>query len=275
MSVNKSLKARTPSGSIIENRVGEIRNYFSPVKDTISEEALLSEAGQTGDKLTSSEIIKRDGHNCVKNVKGASALRDRVLLSDSDGELDFSTPPATPARLNLRTSQKIETSVIANIPHQRDHQQQRYINMAGISTESNILANDTDPRTVAKQITNELEEIMDQSENEPPTMDVSTVHAMFKRLEASIVEKFNHLDRSCKNPDQQQSGDLEEINDRIEKLTISSKVMKEAVQHMWDESSATKERVSKLETNVNKRMIILSGLSVSEQKDVARREIDH
>ena len=50
---------------------------------------------------------------------------------------------------------------------------------------------DTSPKSVVEDITSELSQMMENKESvgEPQTMDIATVHAMFKRLEAVITKK--------------------------------------------------------------------------------------
>ena len=290
MSKNQNIKSRTPSGTVIEYRVGEIRNYFSPDKEVISEEAqenvtdvdsqlkkqsTVNELNQCNKGLSARSVNKEKGDkwSTTENSQGASWASDNWTASASSEESDpnFATPPVTPARGSLRRSKRIRNSQ----RHQKDSSLRKIdINMSEGDQNTQYA---TDPRKVAASISDELQNMMEEKVNEPQVIDIATVHAMFKKLEKSIDDKLSQMESKQRSDNPQAAPNdsaVIDITKKIENLTITNKAIKGAVQNMYDQSCETKDRLAKLESNVNRRMVVLTGLSVNKAKDIARREID-
>ena len=264
-------KSRTPSGNIIQYQVKNIRTFFSPEKDFINE----SEENFKGETNSVQSSVKSVS-TCQGVKKGVTSVtsqsyedQNKQLDNTSDSEDEsvyYATPPVTPAR-----SKGILNRVQAAKLIKEDFKSSSDINMASLDPatvnqpDSNT---ESTPKQVVKQITEELQQMMDvTTDDEPQTMSVATVHAMFKRLQVSIEQC------SVFNASQHINTDTEQISKKIADLETQNKAVKGAVHHMWDRHSELAARMQKAEVNNYRKMVVLTGLYTSRDKELARLEI--
>ena len=117
---------------------------------------------------------------------------------------------------------------------------------------------------------------MMQSHNSEETqvIEVSVVHAMFKRLEECFDEKIKEVKRECmqqiKTPSQET-----DLCKKISDMELEEDVRKCAALKMCGDIDELAERIGKLELDNLRKMITISGLYADTEKmDIARRQVD-
>ena len=137
-------------------------------------------------------------------------------------------------------------------------------------------------------ISEELKIMMqNQDGNAPQTLDITTVHAMFKRLEDNFELRLKALEDKTTYPDTEEEcdnmsldshdrDDIEVLTQNLEKMKLKSKATNSATTRLCDINNEIKERIEKLEINNNKKMVVLTGFYANGKKKIdIIREIEH
>ena len=130
----------------------------------------------------------------------------------------------------------------------------------------------------------------------PQTIDITTVHAMFKQMESTFESRYEArlkaLESSFRqqianstDDEQDEEGEsrirVDQDDDRmdlliqdIERLKLKSRALKSSVQKMYDENNDMRSRIQKLELNNNKKMAVLTGLYTKGKKKEVIQDIE-
>ena len=286
-------KSRTPSGTIIENSVKKTRTIFNGKIKEVRQVIKPSDY-----KINQAFKQRLHGSRCspakcertlIKFIKAKSAEAESVNSTnletnthntedlESDSEC-FSTPPATPAR--SRAENKNITPSIKQLQDQKDHIS---LKMSASDTKQTMFA-EIFKQVVSHETLPEGEGNMDN----PQTLDVRSVHAMFKKLEEKFEERLSCIETQNKEERRQEASEgneeanppfsvTEEAFERvlleIDTIKLKNKALKSAVQNMWEDVEDIASRVSKIEVNNTKRSVVLTGLETDENKTTAIQQV--
>ena len=241
-------KSRTPSGTVIENKVQDIRTFFSQGSNqTVQKEPSVNRSERVSSQLSSPRESRFIAHT-PKQAQLLNVLKESDTESDTDNTENFATPPATPFR-----------SVRMDTGKEQSHQHLK----EDAGRDELQIENSQQPAAVINDITMQLDMMRAEKEKigEPETMSITAVHAMFKKLEIAINQ--NTQPRQGKDEQPRPKGN-----------ELQLKAMKSAIQHMCDETDELRGRIDKLELNTQKKSIVINGLFTNEEKEYGRRDID-
>ena len=277
-------KNRTPSGSIIEYSVKEKRDFFikqiavksrsdrlnkrvldlSTVKNSqkckVNRSALKrlqKSPVQNSNQRKSRGTIKTPKDNSADSVIALPGLLGKIFtVHETESETEnYQTPPSTPTRLQRLSD--CNTDLVQDI---------KSTNRMETNTSSQIFVDHCQ----------ELEQKLEghKEGDEPETMDVRAVLAMFKKLQDEFQQQLLDVKATSKTRDEEQ--DVKKLQDEIAALTLKKRAISSAVQHMWDDFKQISGRVQNLENQYNRKCIVLTGLlthDIQKDKYIAMQEI--
>ena len=261
---------RTPSGNAIQNKVQDLRTIFSPEREPIREES--------GNQSTvkPATLNQLQGHaECSVNFQ-LNADRCKQLVTESDSDNEFATPPATPAR-HLQSSKKssaITKGKTKYIYGTLNERMDTTDNATAVSAETKT--QDTDTNT---SVSEHLQNLLDQNidTEAPQTMSIETVLEMFRQLETKYETRIKSLEtsRNLSNTTEKLSTAIvDELNTRIEELEIKNKSLRSTVVKLCDITDENLEKIAKMEINQYKRMAVITGLYTEEGKKETIQDIE-
>ena len=259
-------KLRTPSGTVFEKSVGEIRSYFSPKNK--------KEENRPESNLRNKSAVTSGSQPTVTARSTDSKPKHRSEVLNIVNELGSGCEAELFEMSDDHREKREEDNNMSK--YQSDQDMSVNADSSSINDADPDKKSQTTPKSVVADITGQLEEMMEVKESigEPQTVDIATVHAMFKRLEEAINNKKepNNTD----NPPVRVSvGATKALKDKVDELGVRNKAVKGALQHMCDQTDELTERVAKLEMSNNKRAILITGLSIPDTKEEGRRAIDN
>ena len=266
---DKARKIRTPSGNIIENLVKSTRTIFSLVKAGVGEEALREDSHQSANKANIKCVKQR-----ITSVKALpTRLSEQVSKQtvDSDSDCNYTTPPITPAR----TIGKADRSLFNKLQRNHDTRERYKMDATEDTTET-----DTGSDRAIGEFTASFKQIMsqDQDQQSPQTINLETVYEMFHKIEGKYDTRLRMLEteRNLGSvAEKLKKAMIDELTTKVENLELSNKVLRRSLIRVCDGSKELESRVSKMEQNLSKKMITLSGLYTGEKKKVAIEEVEY
>ena len=309
----KQGKSRTPSGTELANTVSATRTIFSPengifqsihetrqgdthdTHDKSHQDALTFPAAVTPSR--SSEHKRKqteDGHDqesqsvkvlrqsCISFAANKLQLQRIKVQEDSDSE-HFSTPPGTPIRKG-RIQKKKKTTVKTTLTSTMPTEEQMQIDTLAKQTEDQsdnfkqiykeVIEDGPNNSSNIRSEDGEVEGDVDQM---PMTMDIRSVHAMFRKLEQQMQDKLdkistNNINRVEENQETIKYEDYQKIQRELTMTKIKNRALNSAVQVMWEEMEDMAARLSKLELNEARRAVVITGLYTSDKKGEAMDE---
>ena len=263
--IDEVKRVKTPSGTVIEAKVSDIRTFFS-----------AQEKGEQTNQVHLRQL--RNKRSPIIRVKGISQalkidqpnkqrLRSRSLPCISEqtpkhkvrrqkiGVKNNITNIATP-RLRKRN-----TSAATNMSLKEQRELEAEVSDQMVM-DTSVDANIKDPQsnTQLETITHALEQMVAENNLEAPTtMDVKTVHAMFKSIKEDSDKKFTEITEMCEaisntppptlNLNEEQINQIDELATQLEKMKMKNRVLGSIVQRIWTNFTEYKERVDKLDNN--------------------------
>ena len=265
---------RTPSGSNLKNKVKNTRTIFSSGKATKGKKAkcMISPTKKTVDN-------SQHEFKLVQSTQGARAIdlerhvnkriyHDQSVLSDSESDR-YTTPPSTP-RVTINAFFKVKAMASKEEGMPKDIK-------GGDGIE--------EAQNTAISASEEISKLMkehDEEEKGPLVMEVTVVHAMFKRMEEGFEKKIKELEEkiehlSTGNGATSKSHDtpnMDRVCQQLDRLTLKTKAVSSAVQNAWEDCCQIAKRLQKLELNNTKKTVSISGLYLHGKKYEKMRQLE-
>ena len=284
---------RTPSGNLLQGKVGKISTIFAPkrsagdcisiVSNEVHEPLKLSaDASRFNRQESKHAKCEHDNANRVKTHKHDERKRrcPKLLIEEvqSETELDsegYFTPPSTPHGV-LRKFPSFDNNPESS-KSMADLKQAEVQEAPSQSSES--LEDSSQNSTKVIQITAELEQMMESHDENTlgaQLIDIKIVHSMFKRMEESFNQKLERIKQDCEemlkqdqrdeNSNSDKEDDIDQIRRAMRATQLKQRASKSAIHSICESNKEMQERVVKLELNNYKKMILINGLSIHGKK---------
>ena len=268
---DKLKKARTPSGNVISVNFGDIRNLFSPERYQVKEVKVSEKAAylkinhplrQRLRNSRSTKHISKQGESikverrpqkpvylCVTPTRSRS-VTDIEELQEAD---NYFTPPATPSREKINIKETMAQSQTSKTLHS-------YLKEPSASNQQSV----TESEATA---TDHFDQPMEGSQETVTALNLTTVMGMFQKINERLgaIEKKDrqipHQPHDGKEVSEMQK-QIDLQKDEIKYLKRENFLLDRAAKITISHMNDLTERVAKLELNINKKMIIISGLFI-------------
>ena len=295
----EEVKSRTPSGNILPNKVGDLRDYFSPKRKRSEESAVnsLEEIGVTG----SSQLEPNIGANRVnqprrKRFQKRPSVTSKTNTSedqtpdeewnetDSEGD-DYSTPQNRSFEEHLSPSKELLSEIAKNMKHipyevfkrQMDNDTPNQSNepeTSGPETESTF---ENSFKGIAMEM-DAVAQAMGSTAEQPKVVTLEMVYQMFTDLkkefsankdqsESKLNQKLEEVKKDCAEGAVQAVQELlddEKEEKKKMKMDIAhykhkTTVLTEVCDRLHTEISDLTQRIENLEIGATKKMAIMTG----------------
>ena len=276
---------RMPSGHLLPNCVGDIRNFFDQkVEQETASHTIYSPKGivnsvkgisQSIDHNQASPILNR---NKTRNENGQSV---NAILNSHSEKISTSDLIGKSTK-EVISSREINRSVNRNLSDKStiDHDQTE-VNGKDNNIENQVLDNSRH-LLEEKSISSEEEVFTMAKEGETPqnidigeipegekVMNLKLVIEMFKEIKKDLTDFKVHNKQEVdgiKHAQQQDSVKIEELKEELDKYKHRNTVMNGIVQRMSSSMSNMERRINELERQNMKNAIVISGLQISNKK---------
>ena len=274
--------SRTPSGSNLQNKVGQTRTIFS--KDRNSSSKVHKD--QRGDSQTcelfqvQSQQQSRIVGQRPKQLYHVQLEQSVKGLSDTETEGEnYITPPSTPKITKAVFENPLSKSIFLHKMAQQTSSEISDIERKSQESGTEV----ADKNTVIQ----ELEEMMDahdEEKNGPQVIDIKLVHGMFKRMEESFKKELQAIKQQIQMKEVTERDEemplrntdiMEDLTQQVKRLALKTKAVASAVQNAWEDRNQLQERVSKIEKSAHKKMVIISGLETFGKKNEKIKQLEN
>ena len=304
-------KARTPSGTIITQRAGDIRGFFSPEEENLTVQVNSPFTGSQKVKIitqprkavsfkrstqtVSSKAVKHDKTvNKQRSVKSPTNEKKNKLSDDL-----FFTPPTTPIKtLRNRVVTPISTkSKIKRVSAINEVKMPETVEVVTPpATDVSIKATHISPEIAKarKEIQMAMQNLQEKIQTEDCVTDVISIRSvmtMFKKLEEKIeaievkqhdsareseaseqVRKLDTRINAIQSKAAAQS-DITGIQKELQHYRMMTKVQGGLIQRMSDSIAEMSNRLDSLEITVNKKSITVTNLLIDNRKYIGLKQI--
>ena len=302
-------KTRTPSGTELQNKVSGIRTFFSPdseekevvcpIQNQSQSTETVEPSAKVGTREVNIPIVKDNSYRPSRSTRSSDSKRKqteddhdndqspKVLkqscfsiigkkikyqtvkkaskADDNDFET-FITPPGTPIRRMKQNSETAQDEGATNMevsPNPEDEQHQKNSIFQTLFKEITEKENDNNDENI---VVSGIEDI-------PETINVKSVHSMFKKLEKQFEERVQKMENQISNAtkvkqitDTVPRSEYDKLVQEVKTTKIKNRALHSAVQTMWQEIEDMTARLKKIEINNSKKSIVISGLYTGDEK---------
>ena len=298
-------KVRTPSGTVIEAKVSDIRSFFI---STQNKNSSISTRQQRSLKSVQYKILKtkQNSQRIKVHAPWSQRLRSRSAASainvscSSDHRPKQTLHQACKTTLLRRKEKIAERKTVTLKKSVKCNKSGKMHNSETSKASSNhqpmetVSPSSEDQRDVCvkipykggvktstvSEVSQVLQAMADESSlDAPATIDVKTVHAMFKSIkedtELKIAQmQLNQNSTSLTLTQAAYQKQIDNLTRQMETLKMKNRVLGSTVQSMWDNFCECKGRVDKLDMNTYKKYAILTSFYADDSnKRVAIRQI--
>ena len=221
-------------------------------------------------------------------VKG-NKIRLQIIkdkpTSDSESE-QYTTPPAMPNRVAAKTNIQGENKVIKlSVMEVRKQQDEENMQIDADQDNSNNTFQQVMKETLKNTRLKSSEELQVEGDVDqiPETMDVKSVHAMFKKLESKFEERVKAMETELQSNTNDKSlaescmqfvsrKEYEKVVSQLKTVQKKNYALNSAVKSMWEEIEDMMARMEKVEINNYKKAVAVTGLYTSDDKETAIHE---
>ena len=279
---------RTPSGNILSNKVSNIRTIFNQLTPPQTKSASwLKEKGIVNSDLSPLQELKADNALCMSDRASKQIVKHADVLEHDQGRSQVLINQQRPLSASINTkllhtntskavaSKKIEMAENINCGNEQDME-------VPVCEEANETTLPGDSTSVVSDI-EKLIESHNTEEKGPMVMDVQIVHAMFKKMENNFQSQVKELQSKIENLEMEKREktsrvnnlEMEDVVEQLDKLTIKTKAVSSAVQNAWEDRCILSEKLNRLETNIHKKTVVISGLYLKGKKDEMMERLEN
>ena len=331
---NERIKSRTPSGTDVQFVFRNSRNFFSPEK--VDEENLTGNLRERSGSLSECEIAlnnkpsvklalthsarRNSASSIVETVKTRASAKAISRLAEknkqtsnptdqSDSEVEFHTPPATPNRalIKKKGSKKIKGPIQSKWQVGVNHFFRNMKDEDKNSDTSMLMDQDLNdaPNQEEISVSKSTEDLRCDQPNEsstaeceltqqkrlidlavsaqkhipdseiPAVLDLQTVMKMFKKLQDNKSEDIDvKIQQHLKNLPQADAKTISNLEEELKWTRKKGRIMARTVQRMQDITLELASRIDNLEINNAKRCITITGYHTYGKKDAVIQQIE-
>ena len=284
-------KIRTPSGTVISNKVKDIRGFFDSNQDNINESEKTPLSSQEFNTVTPIKRLQRsrsvDAHVFKQPYLDKHTEVSRIDQSENRGALSSKKPRRSKTKANI-SLRKIFDEMNSTVNNNNKLQELEPLKEVGSSqvtkarSEIEAMLTKLNMQNQKKSTTMNAAQPIDETD----VVTVTTVISMFKRIE----ERLTKIENSGAAEDQQKlDRKIAKINTRmtvyeekaathsevsglskeVQRLRYLNKIQTGTIQRMSDVIEDLMMRMDNIELTQNKKMLTLSNFPVSNEKEEA------